>query len=64
MLMAGCGYVCPQCEGKGFIDTGEVCDYCHVNEPPISSAKQQQLEREDWIKKVHEGPCCGDAPDD
>jgi hypothetical protein len=28
--MAGCGYVCPQCEGKGFTDTGEVCDWCSL----------------------------------
>jgi hypothetical protein len=28
--MAGCGYVCPQCEGKGFTDDGEVCTWCTV----------------------------------
>ncbi len=26
--MSGCGYVCPQCEGKGFTDDGEVCNWC------------------------------------
>jgi hypothetical protein len=27
--MAGCGYVCPQCEGNGFTDDGEVCNWCN-----------------------------------
>ncbi|MFY8020235.1 MAG: hypothetical protein ACOVP1_03515 [Bacteroidia bacterium] len=27
-----CGYVCPQCEGKGILDSGELCDYC--SKPP------------------------------
>lgn len=26
--MAGCGYVCPQCEGKEFTDDGKPCDWC------------------------------------
>jgi hypothetical protein len=26
--MAGCGYVCPQCEGTGFTENGEPCDWC------------------------------------
>jgi hypothetical protein len=27
--MAGCGYVCPQCEGKGLLEDGSVCDWCN-----------------------------------
>lgn len=23
-----CGYVCPQCEGKGFTDDLEICTFC------------------------------------
>jgi hypothetical protein len=23
-----CGYVCPQCEGRGVLESGEICDYC------------------------------------
>jgi hypothetical protein len=30
--MAGCGYVCPQCEGSGFTDNGEVCDWCSASQ--------------------------------
>lgn len=26
--MAGCGYVCPKCEGRGFTDDGADCDWC------------------------------------
>lgn len=48
--MAGCGYVCPQCEGKGFTETGDACDWC--SKPEISD--------ENWIKEVHEGKCCAD----
>ncbi len=28
-----CGYVCPVCEGKGFTEIGEVCDYCSPSKP-------------------------------
>ncbi len=31
--MAGCGYVCPQCEGSGYTAEGEVCDWCAVPKP-------------------------------
>lgn len=26
--MAGCGYVCAQCEGRGFTENGADCDWC------------------------------------
>ncbi|MEI6596008.1 MAG: hypothetical protein WCO28_10635 [Bacteroidota bacterium] len=26
--MSTCGYTCPQCEGKGFMADGSVCDWC------------------------------------
>lgn len=48
--MAGCGYVCPQCEGTGFTNEGEVCDWC--SQAPITD--------ENWLKEVHEGKCCAD----
>ena len=28
LKMPTCGYACPQCEGRGFNDEGEVCDWC------------------------------------
>ena len=39
--MAGCGYVCPQCEGRGFTDDGEVCSWCSV---PVKTNNQGQEE--------------------
>lgn len=54
--MAGCGYVCPKCEGSGFVaETLEKCDWCtekKENEVTISY--------ETWIKTVHESNCCSD----
>jgi hypothetical protein len=37
ITMPGCGYVCPQCEGTGFTETGEPCDWCtpEVKTPDI-----------------------------
>ena len=26
--MSTCGYTCPQCEGKGFLEDGTPCDWC------------------------------------
>jgi hypothetical protein len=31
--MSGCGYVCPQCEGKGFTEDGEPCNWCEPETP-------------------------------
>lgn len=54
--MAGCGYLCPQCEGRGFTDDGETCDWC--SDKPESSP--QNITDEQWLKEVHEGKCCAD----
>lgn len=57
--MAGCGYVCPQCEGKGFTDDGSPCDWCAA--PTISTpATDLVITNEQWLKEVHEGKCCSD----
>ena len=32
--MAGCGYVCPQCEGKDYTDDGKICDWCKTPTTP------------------------------
>ncbi|MFN4083291.1 MAG: hypothetical protein ACK4K9_06630 [Bacteroidia bacterium] len=29
--MITCGYVCPQCEGKGFLEDLSECNYCKPN---------------------------------
>lgn len=57
--MATCGYLCPKCEGRGFTDQGETCDWCVVT-TPSSDIDTTIVSDEDWMKKVHEGPCCGD----
>lgn len=55
-----CGYVCPQCEGKGFTEKGEPCDWC----APVKGKTEEQLNEditdESWIKETHEGKCCAD----
>jgi hypothetical protein len=54
--MAGCGYVCPKCEGTGFLaETLEVCDWCQKPAEKIVT-----ITYEEWIKTVHESSCCSD----
>lgn len=51
--MAGCGYVCPQCEGLGFTDTGEPCDFCQQYSNP-----QPQENPTDNPQNGEENPTC------
>ncbi|HAR19785.1 MAG TPA: hypothetical protein DCR46_03935 [Cytophagales bacterium] len=53
--MAGCGYVCPKCEGKGLEEDLSPCSWC---ESPNN--EKHQISDEEWMKAVHEGPCCSD----
>lgn len=68
-----CGYLCPVCEGRGFKEDGSECDWCTLK--PVLSKEQQKREQEEklqkekeqkekeleeWIAKVHQGPCCSD----
>lgn len=55
-----CGYVCPVCEGNGFLEDLRPCDLCH----PKEAAEQKLAEQEEWISSVHEGPCCSDVADE
>ena len=59
--MATCGYVCPQCEGRGLDQDGQPCDWCDT---PTPSVKDSEKEVEEWITAVHEGPCCSDPVED
>lgn len=45
--MTTCGYVCPQCEGSGFLESGEACDWCTAAE----SIKPRSNEINDLPKK-------------
>jgi len=61
--MATCGYLCPQCEGRGFREDGSPCDWCsvatsaHKENVPKNSI---ELSDEDWIEKVHGKCSCSD----
>ncbi len=58
--MPGCGYICPKCNDSGFDEELKPCDWCS-QAPPISRKTASPLpSEEDWLKSVHEGPCCGD----
>lgn len=59
--MSTCGYLCPKCEGAGFLANNEVCDWCTIvaTKPAVSAE-----ELSEWISAVHEGPCCADRPED
>jgi len=56
--MSNCGYVCPSCSGSGFNEQGQLCDWCTPKdkEQPSKTIVTDQ----DWLKSVHEGPCCSD----
>lgn len=54
--MAGCGYVCPQCEGKGWVEIGEPCNWCS----PAPENQSVEITTEEWIEKVHGNCVCSD----
>jgi hypothetical protein len=55
--MPTCGYVCPVCEGRGFLqDTLEDCTFCKINLPKSSLI----ISDHDWIEQVHGSNCCSD----
>jgi hypothetical protein len=58
--MAGCGYVCPQCEGRGFTDDVNPCDWCANPTVSTPTTNQTTITNEQWLKEVHEGKCCAD----
>lgn len=58
--MAGCGYVCPLCEGTGYGSDALPCEYCCKE----SDKEAKENELKEWIEKVHEGPCCSDQVDE
>jgi hypothetical protein len=66
--MATCGYLCPICEGRGFKEDGSECDWCTVkpmNKGEMTESEKEKKEKElqEWIEKVHQGPCCSDPGD-
>ncbi|MFN8436638.1 MAG: hypothetical protein U0V72_03275 [Cytophagales bacterium] len=57
-----CGYLCPQCEGRGFKENGEDCDWCSIDHIKSNSVLDNSTENDvaEWIEKVHNSACCGD----
>lgn len=55
--MGNCGYVCPNCEGKGYDNEGKDCNWCKVE---LKDAKTTEEELLSWIREVHNKSCCGD----
>ena len=56
--MATCGYICPACEGRGFDDKGQPCEWCSISVTPLPTVSSE-ISDEAWIKSTHEGNCCG-----
>ena len=54
--MAGCGYVCPVCEGRTYLDDGTDCKFCIIK----SNTKTVELSDQEWIDSVHNSNCCSD----
>ena len=52
-----CGYLCPKCEGRGFDEEGNECDWCTAD----TNSQEETISDEEWLKNVHEGTCCSDA---
>ncbi len=54
-----CGYLCPQCEGRGYLESGDSCEWCNVQYTPSIT-----ITDEEWLKSTHEGTCCSDTSND
>ncbi|MCU0415907.1 MAG: hypothetical protein MUE33_01865 [Cytophagaceae bacterium] len=57
--MSTCGYLCPKCEGSGYLETGDSCEWCALPPTPSPNNTTQIITEEVWLKSVHEGNCCG-----
>lgn len=57
--MATCGYICPVCEGRGFDENLETCHFC-TPEKQKGNVQSDTITEEEWMARVHEGPCCSD----
>ncbi len=50
--MAGCGYVCPICEGRGFLDDGKACDLCSPATDRSKVSEDNGLEKDESNHRV------------
>lgn len=56
-IMSTCGYVCPLCNGKEFMEDGLPCTWCN---PKASLSDKKSISDEEWMDSVHFGDCCSD----
>jgi hypothetical protein len=45
--MPTCGYTCPKCEGRGFDDQLNECDWCNVSSIENTDEDQNILDEEE-----------------
>ena len=61
--MATCGYICPNCNGNGYSEDGIECNWCDFHNKKDHLIREEK-ELQEWIEKVHQGPCCSDPGTD
>lgn len=61
VIMATCGYLCPSCEGREFMEDGSPCKWC---KPVVTDKKEVAISDEEWLNSVHFGDCCSDRQDE
>jgi hypothetical protein len=44
--MASCGYLCPVCEGRQYLDDGKPCQYCN-NEQEEAPSNSDEAKKEE-----------------
>jgi len=41
--MYTCGYICPSCEGNGFLDDGAICQWCQPLPEKVNSTNEIEI---------------------
>jgi len=54
--MATCGYICPSCDGRLYMEDGSPCPWCNPDD--IQKKKKEIVSDEEWMNSVHYGDCC------
>lgn len=56
--MATCGYICPSCDVRLYMDDGSPCPWCNPDD--IQKKEKGIISDEEWMNSVHFGNCCSD----
>jgi hypothetical protein len=59
--MAGCGYVCPKCEGRGFLEDGTVCDWCSSETGKGNDEMADKVSGDGFIFRIKENSNVGES---